>query len=119
MYCLCTAGLCVLQLTHDGRWLTTTDGNTVRVWDVANLSAPVKTFTVPYPLEAASYCPAKVRGTVQAVQQWEPGGLFVLAVEHDVVLWNMTLHTMVCQWACGTPQPGSTTRHEGSGEMPR
>jgi hypothetical protein len=57
---LCTAVVCILQLTHDGRWLTTTDGNTVRVWDAANLSAPVKNLTVPYPLEAASYCPAKV-----------------------------------------------------------
>lgn len=52
-----------MQLTHDGRWLTTTDGNTVRMWDATNLSTPVKTFTVTYPLEAASYCPAKVGET--------------------------------------------------------
>jgi hypothetical protein len=30
------------------------------VWDASNLSEPVKTFTTAYPLEAASYCPAKV-----------------------------------------------------------
>jgi hypothetical protein len=59
----CCPALCVhLQLTHDGRWLTTTDSNTVRVWDAANLSTPVKTFTVAYPLYAASYCPTKVGG---------------------------------------------------------
>lgn len=49
-----------VQLTHDGRWLTTTDGSSVRVWDAATLTAPVKEFTVAYPLEAASYCPSKV-----------------------------------------------------------
>lgn len=48
------------QLTSDGRWLTTTDKDTVRIWDATNLSTPVKQFTVAYPLEAASYCPAKV-----------------------------------------------------------
>jgi serine-threonine kinase receptor-associated protein len=59
-----------MDLTHDGRWLTTTDGNTVRVWDAANLSAPVKNLTVPYPLEAASYCPAKNRFVAGGGDMW-------------------------------------------------
>jgi hypothetical protein len=53
---------CQLQLTHDGRWLTTTDNrNTVRVWDTSKLDAPAKEFKTNYPAEAASYCPAKNR----------------------------------------------------------
>jgi hypothetical protein len=51
-----------MQLTHDGRWLTTTDNrNTVRIWNTEKLDAPAKVFTVAYPAEAASYCPSKNR----------------------------------------------------------
>jgi serine-threonine kinase receptor-associated protein len=59
-----------MDLTHDGRWLTTTDNNSVRVWDAANLSTPVKTFTVAYPLEAASYCPSKSRFVAGGGDMW-------------------------------------------------
>jgi serine-threonine kinase receptor-associated protein len=59
-----------MDLTHDGRWLTTTDNNTVRVWDASNLSEPVKTFTTAYPLEAASYCPAKSRFVAGGGDMW-------------------------------------------------
>jgi hypothetical protein len=48
----------LLQLTFDGSMLTTTDGNNIRFWDVGSMAA-VKTFTVAYPVEAASYCPSK------------------------------------------------------------
>jgi hypothetical protein len=51
-----------MQLTHDGRWLTTTDNrNTVRIWDTSKLDAPAKMFKVAYPAEAASFCPSKNR----------------------------------------------------------
>lgn len=59
-----------MDLTHDGRWLTTTDGSSVRVWDAATLSAPVKEFTVAYPLEAASYCPSKSRFVAGGGDMW-------------------------------------------------
>lgn len=59
-----------MDLTHDGRWLTTTDGSTVRMWDTSSLSAPVKSFTVPYPLEAASYCPSKSRVVAGGGDMW-------------------------------------------------
>lgn len=59
-----------MDLTYDGRWLTTTDSNTVRVWDAANLSTPVKTFTVAYPLYAASYCPTKSRFVAGGEDMW-------------------------------------------------
>ncbi|WIA34259.1 hypothetical protein OEZ86_012606 [Tetradesmus obliquus] len=58
-----------VDLTHDGRWLTTTDNrNTVRIWDTSKLDAPAKQFTVTYPAEAASYCPAKNRRPTQLRQ---------------------------------------------------
>ncbi len=51
-----------MQLTHDGRWLTTTDGgNTITVWDTTAPDAPVHVQRVPYAAEAASYCPARNR----------------------------------------------------------
>lgn len=59
-----------LDLTPDGRWLTTTDKDTVRIWDATNLSTPVKQFTVTYPLEAASYCPAKARFVSGGGDMW-------------------------------------------------
>jgi hypothetical protein len=59
--------LAALQLTHDGRWLTTTDNrNTVRIWDTSKLDAPAKTIKVNYPAEAASYCPSKNRLVMHA-----------------------------------------------------
>lgn len=59
------------QLTHDGRWLTTADNNsTVRVWDVAALQAPARAFTVPYPVEAASYCPSKGKFAAGGEDMW-------------------------------------------------
>jgi hypothetical protein len=57
------------QLTFDGRFLTTTDGNTIRFWDVASLSE-VKSHTVTYPVEAASYCPAKGRFACGGGDMW-------------------------------------------------
>lgn len=60
-----------LQLTHDGRWLTTTDNkNTVRIWDTSSLSSPAKQFVVPHPVEAASYCPLKNRFAAGGDDMW-------------------------------------------------
>ncbi|WIA14094.1 hypothetical protein OEZ86_012606 [Tetradesmus obliquus] len=60
-----------VDLTHDGRWLTTTDNrNTVRIWDTSKLDAPAKQFTVTYPAEAASYCPAKNRFAAGGEDMW-------------------------------------------------
>lgn len=47
-----------VDLTFDGRFLTTTDGSSIRFWDVGALSE-IKQIKVAYPVEAASYCPAK------------------------------------------------------------
>jgi len=60
----------MFQLTHDGRWLTTTDKNTVRIWDTATLDKPCKEFTVKYPVEAASYCPAKNKFAAGGDDMW-------------------------------------------------
>ncbi|KAF6248611.1 WD40-repeat-containing domain protein [Scenedesmus sp. NREL 46B-D3] len=60
-----------VDLTHDGRWLTTTDNrNTIRVWDTLKLDAPAKVFTVSYPAEAASYCPSKNRFVAGGEDMW-------------------------------------------------
>lgn len=60
-----------IDLTHDGRWLTTTDNrNTVRIWDIASLSSPAKQFTVNHPVEAASYCPLKNRFAAGGEDMW-------------------------------------------------
>jgi serine-threonine kinase receptor-associated protein len=57
------------QLTFDGRHLTTTDGNTVRFWDVTAL-AEMKQHKMPYPVEAASYCPAKGKFACGGGDMW-------------------------------------------------
>eukprot|EP00879_Flechtneria_rotunda_P000387 GHRR01000480.1.p1 GENE.GHRR01000480.1~~GHRR01000480.1.p1 ORF type:complete len:326 (+),score=85.79 GHRR01000480.1:155-1132(+) len=59
-----------LDLTHDGCWLTTVDKNTVRIWDTSSFASPVKQFTVSYPAEAASYCPAKQRFAAGGEDMW-------------------------------------------------
>eukprot|EP00882_Tetradesmus_deserticola_P000508 GHRQ01000559.1.p1 GENE.GHRQ01000559.1~~GHRQ01000559.1.p1 ORF type:complete len:333 (+),score=82.40 GHRQ01000559.1:155-1153(+) len=60
-----------VDLTHDGRWLTTTDNrNTIRVWDTAKLDAPAKVFSVAYPAEAASYCPSKNKFAAGGEDMW-------------------------------------------------
>eukprot|EP00775_Hariotina_reticulata_P002690 gene2690-2990_t len=59
-----------IDLTHDGRWLTTTDKNTVRIWDTAALDKPCKEFTLKYPVEAASYCPAKNKFAAGGDDMW-------------------------------------------------
>lgn len=59
-----------LDLTHDGRWLTTTDKNTVRIWDTAALDKPAREFVVKYPAEAASYCPAKNKFAAGGEDMW-------------------------------------------------
>lgn len=59
-----------VDLTHDGRWLTTTDNNTVRMWDTASLDKPCKEFTLKYPAEAASYCPAKNKFAAGGDDMW-------------------------------------------------
>jgi serine-threonine kinase receptor-associated protein len=58
-----------IDLTFDGRHLTTTDGQTVRFWDVASLSE-VKSYKVSYPVEAASYCPARGRFVCGGGDMW-------------------------------------------------
>lgn len=63
------APVTTIDLTFDGRHLTTTDGNTIRFWDVPSLSQ-TKSFTVGYPVEAASYCPAKSRFAVGGSDMW-------------------------------------------------
>jgi serine-threonine kinase receptor-associated protein len=67
---LCCMFFLMFQLTHDGRWLTTTDKNTVRIWDTATLDKPCKEFTVKYPVEAASYCPAKNKFAAGGDDMW-------------------------------------------------
>lgn len=57
------------QLTFDGRFLTTTDGNTIRFWDVGALSE-IKQHKVSYPVEAASYCPAKGKFACGGGDMW-------------------------------------------------
>lgn len=60
-----------VDLTHDGRWLTTTDNkNTVRIWDTSNLGNPAKQFVVSHPVEAASYCPLKNRFAAGGEDMW-------------------------------------------------
>lgn len=60
-----------VDLTHDGRWVTTTDNsNTVRIWDTASLSTPTKQFTVPHPVEAASYCPLRNKFAAGGEDMW-------------------------------------------------
>lgn len=64
------------QLTFDGSVLTTTDGNTIRFWDTASM-AVMKEVSVPYPVEAASYCPSKKRfaaGAGHGLGALEQGG---------------------------------------------
>lgn len=58
-----------VQLTFDGKYLTTTDGHTIRFWDTGSLTK-VKEFTVRYPVEAASYCPAKRRVAAGGEDMW-------------------------------------------------
>lgn len=67
-----TAGaVTAIDLTHDGRWLTTTDGgNTITVWDTTAPDAPVHVQRVPYAAEAASYCPARNRFAVGGEDMW-------------------------------------------------
>lgn len=45
-----------IDVTFDGRYLTTAGGSTVRVWDSHSLQV-VKSFDVKTPVEAASYSP--------------------------------------------------------------
>jgi serine-threonine kinase receptor-associated protein len=60
-----------VDLTHDGRWLTTTDNqNTVRIWDTSSLDSPIKQFVVSHPVEAASYCPLKNRFVAGGEDMW-------------------------------------------------
>lgn len=60
-----------VDLSHDGRWLTTADnGNTVRIWSAAALDQPVRRFVVPYPVEAAAYCAAKERFAAGGDDMW-------------------------------------------------
>jgi serine-threonine kinase receptor-associated protein len=58
-----------LQLTFDGRILTTTDGHTIRFWDTASLT-PIKQHTVQYPVEAASFCPTRRRFAAGGGDMW-------------------------------------------------
>lgn len=58
-----------IDLTFDGRFLTTTDGSSIRFWDVGAL-AEVKRHSVSYPVEAASYCPAKARFACGGADMW-------------------------------------------------
>lgn len=58
-----------VDLTFDGRFLTTTDGNVIRFWDVGGLSE-IKQHKTQYPVEAASYCPAKGRFASGGADMW-------------------------------------------------
>lgn len=58
-----------IDLTFDGRYLTTTDGTTVRFFDVNSLSE-IKQHKMPYPVEAASYCPSKGKFACGGGDMW-------------------------------------------------
>ncbi|KIZ04267.1 serine-threonine kinase receptor-associated protein [Monoraphidium neglectum] len=58
-----------VELTFDGRFLTTTDGATIRFWDVGALRE-AKQHKAAYPVEAASYCPAKGRFACGGGDMW-------------------------------------------------
>jgi WD40 repeat protein len=88
------------QLTHDGRWLTTADSNTVRVWDAASLAAPVLEWAVAYPLEAASYCPARGRVVAGGEDMWVHLHDAATGAELDV---NKGHHGPVHTVRCGRP----------------
>jgi hypothetical protein len=48
-----------VQISYDGRYITTADGRSVRIWDAGAL-ALVKEFPVSgFQVEAAAYCPTK------------------------------------------------------------
>lgn len=52
-----------IDVTFDGRCVTTADNTTIRVWDARSL-APLRTLEVPCAVESASYCP--LNGTIAA-----------------------------------------------------
>jgi serine-threonine kinase receptor-associated protein len=58
-----------IDLTFCGKYLTTTDGHTVRFWDTSSLT-PIKEHTLHYPLEAASYCLSKGRFAAGGEDMW-------------------------------------------------
>lgn len=63
------ANVLSIDVTFDGRFLTTTDGSTIRIWDTNTLTTAAS-FAVTYPVEAASYCPAKQRIAAGGGDMW-------------------------------------------------
>ncbi len=59
------------QLSFDGRFLTTAEGNAVRVWDAAALSSPLLQHTFKHAnAESASFCSARNLLAVGGADMW-------------------------------------------------
>jgi len=58
-----------IEVSEDGRHVTTADGTHVRIWDGANLN-PVKSFKTPYTVESASYCAERGKWAAGGNDMW-------------------------------------------------
>lgn len=58
-----------MQVTQDGRYLTTSSGNNVQLWDGASF-APVKTFKMGFNVESAAFCPKRGRIAAGGSDMW-------------------------------------------------
>lgn len=59
-----------IRMSYDGRYVTTADGRSVRIWDTAAL-ALLKEFPISgYQVEAAAYCPTKRMFAAGGTDMW-------------------------------------------------
>lgn len=67
---LATGGVVTsIELSKDGRHITTADGKEVKVWDAARLEG-IKSFRTPYVVESASYCAERGRYAAGGDDMW-------------------------------------------------
>jgi serine-threonine kinase receptor-associated protein len=65
-----TAGVVTsIEVSQDGRHVTTADGQHVRIWDGAGME-PIKSFKTPYTVESASYCAERKRWAAGGNDMW-------------------------------------------------
>ena len=58
-----------IELSPDGRFLTTAAGNAVQLWDAVTF-APSRTFVMATPVSSASLCPARGRFSAGGADMW-------------------------------------------------